>query len=153
MSSFNTCSELKSVSNINKTGLQSVSRSVELVPFLRGLGVGAKTRCCHRYANRQTDRQTDRQTGLVAGGCKVPHSWVIWDSVYIFAREFKSSHCHHFLYVAVIQIIHETVTSSFSDKLSHVQVVINCRNTDAQICTCEDALAYILAITRSQQRK
>ena len=33
--------------------------------------------------------------------------------------------------------------SIYSDKLAHVQVVINCRNTDAQMCTCEDALAYI----------
>ena len=29
------------------------------------------------------------------------------------------------------------------DKLSHVQVVFNCQNTEAQMCTREDALAYI----------
>ena len=32
----------------------------------------------------------------------------------------------------------------YLDKLAHVQVVINCRNTDAPMCTCEDALAHIL---------
>ena len=36
--------------------------------------------------------------------------------------------------------------SIYSDKLSHVQVVINCRNTDAQMCTCEDVLAYISGV-------
>ena len=30
----------------------------------------------------------------------------------------------------------------YSDKLAHVQVVINCRNIDAQMCTHEDGLAY-----------
>ena len=33
--------------------------------------------------------------------------------------------------------------SIYSDKLSHVQVVINCQNTDAPMCTCEDVLACI----------
>ena len=31
----------------------------------------------------------------------------------------------------------------YSDKLAHVQVVINSQNTDAPMCTCEDVLAYI----------
>ena len=30
----------------------------------------------------------------------------------------------------------------YSDKLAHVQVVINCQNIDAQMCTHEDGLAY-----------
>ena len=49
--------------------------------------------------------------------------------------------------------------SIYSDKLAYVQVVINCQNTDAQMCTLEDALAHIssapsiddiMAITGSQ---
>ena len=32
----------------------------------------------------------------------------------------------------------------YLDKLAHVQVVINCRDRDTPMCTCEDALAYIL---------
>ena len=34
--------------------------------------------------------------------------------------------------------------SIYSDKLAHVQVVINCQYFLAQLCTCEDGLAYIL---------
>ena len=33
--------------------------------------------------------------------------------------------------------------SIYSDKLTHIQVVFNCRNIDAQMCTREDGLAYI----------
>ena len=36
------------------------------------------------------------------------------------------------------------MTSIYSDKLVHVQVVINCQYSVAQMCTHEDALAYIL---------
>ena len=32
----------------------------------------------------------------------------------------------------------------YSDKLAHVQVVINCQYSVAQMCTREDMLAYIL---------
>ena len=35
--------------------------------------------------------------------------------------------------------------SIYSDKLAHVQVVINCRYYVAQICTCEDTLAQYLS--------
>ena len=41
------------------------------------------------------------------------------------------------------QIIHETVTNIYSDKLAHVQVVINCLYSVVQLCTSEDTLAYI----------
>ena len=34
--------------------------------------------------------------------------------------------------------------SIFSDKLAHVQVVINCRYSIAQMCTREDTLTHIL---------
>ena len=34
--------------------------------------------------------------------------------------------------------------SIYSDKLAHVLVVIKCPYSVAQMCTCEDALAYIL---------
>ena len=47
------------------------------------------------------------------------------------------------LYVAVSQIIHETVMSFYSDKLAHVQVVNNCPYSIARMCTREDTLAYI----------
>ena len=40
----------------------------------------------------------------------------------------------------------ETVMSIYLDKLSHVQVVINCRNIDAPMCTREDVLDYILGM-------
>ena len=33
---------------------------------------------------------------------------------------------------------------AYSDKLAHVQGVINCRYSVAQLCTREDGLAYIL---------
>ena len=36
--------------------------------------------------------------------------------------------------------------SIYSDKLAHVQVVINCWNTDAPMCTREDALALISGV-------
>ena len=34
--------------------------------------------------------------------------------------------------------------SIYSDKLAHAQVVINCRYSVAQMCTCEDMLAHYL---------
>ena len=34
--------------------------------------------------------------------------------------------------------------SIYSDKFTQVQVVINCQNSVAQMCTREDVLAYIL---------
>ena len=34
--------------------------------------------------------------------------------------------------------------SIYSDKLAHVQVVINCQYFVAQMCTCEDMLAHNL---------
>ena len=34
--------------------------------------------------------------------------------------------------------------SIYSDKLSHMKVIINCRYSIAQLCTREDTLAYIL---------
>ena len=34
--------------------------------------------------------------------------------------------------------------SIYLDKLAHVQVVINCRHSVAQMCTREDTLAHIL---------
>ena len=49
------------------------------------------------------------------------------------------------LYVAVSQIIHETVMSIYSGKL-HVQVVINCRYSVAKMCTREDMLALKLGL-------
>ena len=36
------------------------------------------------------------------------------------------------------------MTSIYSDKLAHVQVVINCQYSVAQLCTREDTLAHIL---------
>ena len=48
------------------------------------------------------------------------------------------------MYVAVSQVTQKTVISIYSDKLAHVEVVINCRYSVAQICTHEDMLAYIL---------
>ena len=36
--------------------------------------------------------------------------------------------------------------SIYSDKLAYVQVVINCRDRDAPMCTSEDALAFILGV-------
>ena len=46
------------------------------------------------------------------------------------------------LYVAVSQIIHETVMSIYSDKLVHAQVVIHCQYSIAKKCTLEDMLAF-----------
>ena len=34
--------------------------------------------------------------------------------------------------------------SVYSDKLAHVQVVVNCRDSAAQMCTHEDTLAHNL---------
>ena len=34
----------------------------------------------------------------------------------------------------------------YLNKLAHVQVVINCQYTVAQMCTCEDALAHNSAV-------
>ena len=34
--------------------------------------------------------------------------------------------------------------SIYSDRLAHIQVVINCRARDAPMCISEDGLAYIL---------
>ena len=64
-------------------------------------------------------------------------SWQLYQKVY-FAWK-----CKCLLYIAVSQIIHETVMSIYSDKLAHVQIVINCRYSVAQLCTLEDTLAYI----------
>ena len=36
--------------------------------------------------------------------------------------------------------------SIYSDKLAHIQVVINCRYSDTQFCTGEDGLAYISGV-------
>ena len=36
-----------------------------------------------------------------------------------------------------------TVMSIYSDKLAHVQVVINCLSSAAQSCTGKDTLAHI----------
>ena len=43
-----------------------------------------------------------------------------------------------------MDMIHETVMSIYSDKLAHIQVVINSRYFIAQMCTCEDTLAHNL---------
>ena len=40
--------------------------------------------------------------------------------------------------------MHKTVRSIYSDKLAHVQVVVNCRYSIAQTGTREDTLAHIL---------
>ena len=42
--------------------------------------------------------------------------------------------------------MHETVTSIYSDKLAHVQVVINCHHSVAQLCTREHMLAHNLGM-------
>ena len=57
--------------------------------------------------------------------------------------DFESSRCHHLLYVAVSQIVHQSVTSIHSDKLAHAQVVINSRDSVAQMCTWEDIYARL----------
>ena len=36
--------------------------------------------------------------------------------------------------------------SIYSDKLAHIQVVINCRDSVAQMCTREDTLAHNLGV-------
>ena len=46
--------------------------------------------------------------------------------------------------VCCCKLIHESVMSIHSDKLAHVQVVINCWYSIAQICTREDMLALYL---------
>ena len=33
--------------------------------------------------------------------------------------------------------------SIYSDKFAHVQVIINCRYSVVQMCTCEDGFTYI----------
>ena len=38
----------------------------------------------------------------------------------------------------------EEMLDHYSEKLAHVQVIINCQYTVAQMCTCEDQLAHIL---------
>ena len=43
--------------------------------------------------------------------------------------------------------------SVYSDKLAHVQVVINCRCSIAQMCTCEDTLAHILGVLYDDEVK
>ena len=48
------------------------------------------------------------------------------------------------LYVAVSYIRHNSVVSIYSDKLAHVQVVINCQYSVAHLCTSEAALAHNL---------
>ena len=44
----------------------------------------------------------------------------------------------------VIWVLRYLGEGVYSDKSAHAQVVINCRNTDAPMCTLEDVLAYIL---------
>ena len=46
----------------------------------------------------------------------------------------------------MVQHIYRSVMSIYSDKLAHVQVIINCRARDAPMCTSEDGLAYILDV-------
>ena len=48
------------------------------------------------------------------------------------------------LYVAVSWIRHETVMRIYSDKLAHVQVVINCLYSIAHLCTSKATLAHNL---------
>ena len=48
------------------------------------------------------------------------------------------------LYVAVSQIIQETVMSIYS--LAHIQVGLNCLYSVAQMCTREDTLAHKLSV-------
>ena len=55
---------------------------------------------------------------------------------------FSSETCKVLLYVAVI--IHKSVMSIYPDKLAHVQVVINCRYSVAQMYTHEDTLVHYL---------
>ena len=50
------------------------------------------------------------------------------------------------LYVALSKIIHETVMSIYSDKLAHVQVLINCQYSVAQMCTDEDTFTHNLGV-------
>ena len=38
------------------------------------------------------------------------------------------------------------IESCYSDKLAHVQILINCRYSVAQMCTCEDTLAHDLGV-------
>ena len=49
------------------------------------------------------------------------------------------------LYAAVSYIINKTGMSTYSDKLAHLQVVINCQYSIAQMFTREDTLAHILS--------
>ena len=58
-------------------------------------------------------------------------------------RDFETSRCHNLLYVALSQIVHQSVMSIHSDKLAHVQVVINSRDSVAQIYTWEDIQARL----------
>ena len=41
-------------------------------------------------------------------------------------------------------MLHESVISIYSDKLAHIQVVINCGYSVAQMCTRKDTLAHYL---------
>ena len=41
-------------------------------------------------------------------------------------------------------LLHESVMSIYLDKLAHVQVVINCQYSVAQMCTREDTLTHYL---------
>ena len=41
-------------------------------------------------------------------------------------------------------LLHETVMSIYSDKLAHVQALINCPYSIAQLCTHEDTLVHNL---------
>ena len=36
--------------------------------------------------------------------------------------------------------------SIYSDRLAHVQVIINCQYSVAQMCTCKDMLAHYLGV-------
>ena len=46
--------------------------------------------------------------------------------------------------IVVGLIIQGSVMSIYSDKLAHIQVIINCRFSVAQMCTHEDILAHKL---------
>ena len=59
-------------------------------------------------------------------------------------RRTTSTICWLLLYVDVSSILHKTVMSFYSDKLTHVQVIINCLYSVAQFCTSKDMLAHIL---------
>ena len=60
---------------LNKTGLQPVSRNVELVHYFKGLGGARQHLGC-----RQTHKQTDR-TGVASGTPRKPHLNNFWKNI------------------------------------------------------------------------